>query len=143
MQIPDTAIRSALITAFTGLLDIPAYDTAVPKDVEPLPNLYVIFGTQDNRQHSTNKCNHLWAHVCMLDIVSQQPQGYASKKIVEDILNQIQTVVDLPGTADLDIPGFSVYNTQVLSTTDMSLNTPTQTIVRKIVRYQWILGVSA
>lgn len=146
MTNPDKYIRIACITAinlqFTNAYaTCPIYDTQVPKDVVPIPALRVILSTQTKKQANTTKCGHDWQCTLLFDIINEQPQGYSDRTIIEDIEELISNAIDLnPG--DLDIPPFVVYNTQVADTHDMSLQTQVKSIDRKLVRYQWILGLA-
>ena len=137
--IPDTAIRQGLITALAGI-GTPIYDEEVPKTVIPIPAQRVLMTSQNTTQHDTSKCGHMWMSDIMLDIVSEHDQGYSDRAVPEAILNAINLIID---TLDsIGIPGFIVYNTQVLNIRDLSVQTPTKTINRKLARYQFLLGPS-
>lgn len=143
--LPDKYIRIACIAAInlqftTNYVTCPIYDTQVPKSVDPIPGLRVILSTQTKKQANTTKCGHDWQATLLFDIINEQPQGRSDRTIIENIEELINNALDLnPG--DLDIQPFVVYNTQVLDTHDMPLQTPTVSIDRKLVRYQWILGL--
>lgn len=135
--IPDKYVRKAFLTLFSGI-GTPMYETKVPKDITPIPPQRVLLSTQTNTQHNTNKCGHNWSHSILLDIISEQPQGYSDKSIVEDIWQQINSVVDVQ--SDISVEGFIIYNTQMIESHDIELDTPTKSINRKLVRYQFIMG---
>lgn len=135
--IPDTAIRQGLITALAGI-GTPIYDEEVPKSVIPIPTQRVLLSSQNTAEHDTSKCGHMWMSDILLDIVSEQDQGYSDRAIPETILNEINLIVDI--LQGIGIPGFTVYNTQVLNVRDISLQTATKTINRKLARYQFLLG---
>jgi hypothetical protein len=138
MNIPDTAVRVALISLFAGI-GCPVYDEVVPKSVNPIPATRVLLSTQTDTQHSTSKCGHLWNHTILLDIVSEVAQGYSNKSVVDGIYNAINALVDL-SNGDISLDGFTIYNTQVINSHDMYWNGPVISTNRKLVRYQFIIG---
>ena len=142
--IPDKYIRAAIIIAVKAQLSAnyatcSIYDGEVPKDINPIPPLRIILGTQTAIQQNTTKCGHDWQSTITLDVINEQNQGFSDRSVVEDILQLINNAIDI-SPADLNIIPYVVYNTQYLNSTDMSIETPTKTINRKVVRYQFILG---
>jgi len=139
---PDPNIRKAYIAAFAGIqynsVDVPTYDSQVPKDAAIAP-IRIMLSTQTKTQHNTNKCGHNWQCSILLDIVYEQQQGYVDRAVVENIEQQISDIVDLIGQNDLAIPPFAVLNTQMLNSNDIITQTPTTTVTRKLIRYQHIL----
>lgn len=134
---PDLPVRESVYALLTPL-GSPVYDMQVPKDMI-IPDLYILLTSQTNRQHSTNKCGHLWATTILIDVVYQQSQGFSNRAPLDTLCSAINGVLDL-NAGDIALTGFQVMNTQVLDTHDMgSLNTPTKTINRKLMRYQFIV----
>lgn len=133
---PDLFVRQSLVSLFNGIA--PCYDMVVPKDIA-IPNDYILLTDQENRQHSTNKCGHLWATTILLDVVHQNMQGYTNRAPLDAICNNINKLIDL-NNGDITIANFQVVNTQVLNSRDMTLQTPTMTTNRKLIRYQFILS---
>jgi hypothetical protein len=143
--IPDKYIRQAYITAINAELSAnyvtcAIFETEVPKDVIPIPATRMILSTQTKKQANTTKCGHDWNCTILVDIISEQNQGFSDKSITEDLEELVNNAIDI-SPSDLLIPPFIVYNTQVLSSNDMGLETPTKTINRKVVRFQHILGL--
>lgn len=142
MKNPDTFVRTALIAAFASITSggnpVPVYDMQVPKNIIPVPMRRILLTTQTKSQADTSKCGHNWKCSILVDIVYEQPQGYIDRSITDDIEQQISDIVDL-STGDLSIPPFKVLNTQMLDSHDMSLQTQTTSITRKLVRYQFML----
>jgi hypothetical protein len=129
---PDKYIRKAYLGYILGT---PIYDKEVPKNIDPIPKSYILITSQTKSQENTSKCGHDWNCTIVLDIVATFTQGYADTAMVDDIEESISNVIDLQQDQILIDAGFTVYNTQMLSSTDMTLDTKTQTIIRKIVRY--------
>jgi len=137
-ETPDLQVRQTIYGLITPL-GSPVYDMQVPKDAV-IPDLYILLTSQTNRQHSTSKCGHLWATTILLDVVYQQAQGFSNREPLDALCSNINQVVDLNG-GDITLTGFQVMNTQVLDTHDMgALDTPTKTINRKLMRYQFIVA---
>jgi len=134
---PDLFVREAFVSLFSDV-GAPCYDMVVPKDIE-IPNQYILLTDQENRQHSTNKCGHLWATTILLDVVSQNLAGYSNRQPLDELCSNINSLIDLDN-GDITIANFQVMNTQVLNSRDMTLQTPTKTINRKLIRYQFILA---
>lgn len=142
--IPDKYIRQACIAAINAQLSgnyisCPIFETEVPMNVIPIPSPRIILSSQTLNQENTTKCGHDWSSTIIIEVINEQQRGYSNKAIVEDILQLVNNAIDVsPG--DLNISPFVVYNTQVLGVTDMGYESPTKTINRKSVRYQFILG---
>jgi hypothetical protein len=139
MNIPDTEVRKAFIALISGL-NIPVFDEVVPKNID-IPPTRVLLSTQTDSQVSTNKCGHLWNHTLLIDIVSECPQGFSNKSVVDGIYNSINNLVDL-ASGDISLNGFVVYNTQLQNSHDMYWNGPSISTNRKLVRYQFVIGAS-
>lgn len=144
MVIPDKYIRKAYISLINiqlanSYLTCPIYDSVVPKDIDPIPPLRIILSTQTKKQANTTKCGHDWQCTILLDIIYEQNLGFVDKVIVETIEEVISNAIDL-NPNDIAIPPFIVYNTQILDSHDMSLETQTKSINRKLVRYEHIVG---
>jgi hypothetical protein len=135
---PNKFIRKSLLSLFTTI--VPTFDVEVPKSVDPIPATRILLSTQTKTQRNTSKCGHNWQCSILVEIINEQHQGYADRSIVDDIDEQISDMVDLIGSNDITIPPFTVYNTQYLEEHDMTLETPTKTINRLLVRYQFILN---
>jgi len=143
MKNPDKVIRAKYISLFasvttpngSGVQSVPVYDKLVPKSVIPIPATRIVITTQTKNQANTTKCGHDWATVITLDIINEQPQGYANTSILDDIEEQINNLIDLPN-GDVDFTPFTCYNTQVHTPTDLSYGTPTLSIGRKVLRFE-------
>jgi len=136
-RIPDKYVRKAFLTLLAGI-GTPVYETKVPKSVQPPPAQRVLISTQNNSQHDTSKCGHLWYHSILLDIISENDNGFSQRDKVDDILDTINQIIDVQ--ADIAVDGFTLYNTQVVDIHDMDLDTATKFINRKLVRYQFLIA---
>lgn len=144
---PDKVIRAKYISLFTsvttpaisGVQHVPVYDKLVPKSVVPIPATRIVITTQTKNQANTTKCGHDWATVITLDIINEQPQGFANTAILDDIEEQISDLIDLQN-GDVDFSPFTCYNTQVHTPTDLSYETPTKSIGRKVLRFEHLIS---
>lgn len=146
MTTPDKYIRKAYLLAIaaqfvTDGITCPIYDMQVPKDTSPVPPLRLILSTQTKKQANTSKCGHDWNASILLDIIYEQQQGFTDRSVVDDVETSVNSAIDVE--EDIDCPPFTIYNTQILDTHDMSLQTPTKSITRRLVRIQHIMGLTA
>lgn len=136
---PDTYIRTKYISLFASITSggnpVPVYDKLVPKSIVPVPPTRIVITSQTKNQANTTKCGHDWATVITLDVIHEHPQGYADTAILDDIEQQISDLIDLPGE-DVDFSPFICYNTQVHTPIDLSYETPTLSIGRKVLRFE-------
>ncbi len=138
---PDKYIRakyiSLLSAVFNGSVQVPVFDMRVPKNV--IAPTRIVITSQTKTQSDTTKCGHNWDCSITLDIINELPQGYASTVILDDIEEQISNLIDLQD-GDIDITPFICYNTHTGIPTDLSYETPTLSIGRKVLRFNHKVG---
>lgn len=147
MIIPDKYIRAKYISLLStvttggasGVIPVPVFDMLVPKSTTPIPGIRIVITSQTKSQADTTKCGHNWLCSISLDIINEQYLGFASTVILDDIEEQISNLIDLQG-ADVDFTPFICYNTHVGTPVDMSYQTATQSIGRKVLRYEHLIG---
>lgn len=134
---PDKYIRKAYGQLLSGI-GCPIYDMVLPKDVIPIPQIYVLVSTQTKRPYETTKCGHEWDTTILLDIIGVFENGYARRDLVDDVESAILSAIDTWTfeQTDIEIPPFRVYNTKVDDSHDDYLVTDTKTIVRKLLRFR-------
>lgn len=143
MKNPDETVRTKYISLFStvttpngsGVQVVPVFDKLVPKSVVPIPATRIVITTQTKNQANTTKCGHDWATVITLDIINEQSQGFANTAVLDDIEEQISDLIDLQN-GDVDFSPFICYNTQTHTPVDLSFETPTLSIGRKVLRYE-------
>lgn len=142
MVSPDKFIRKAYSINLANI-GCPIYDMVVPKSVIPVPDIYVLITTQTKSPYQTTKCGHEWDCSVLLDIVCHFDQGFYNRIVIDDIETNILTAIDTWtfNKTDISIPPFRVYNTEIGDSHDMSLDTPTKTIARKLLRFRHFMGV--
>ena len=136
---PSKYIRKAYLSALgsvgIGSVTIPIFDKRVPINVS-VPPTRIIISTQTTRIADENKCDHGWECSIVLDVISEQPISFVNSSIVDDIEGQIMTNIDLwsASKAELMIPPFICYHTTYSDSHDIEIDTPTTTIIRRIIR---------
>lgn len=142
-MVPDKYIRKAYYNLLSGLVSgsvaVPVYDKLVPKSVDPVPAVRVIINSITKKQADTSRAGHNWNATIELDIIAEFSNGNVNSVIVDDIEDQISTIIDLAGP-DISVDNFTVYNTQVTVAADRVMNYPTRSVHSRVVRYNHILG---
>lgn len=137
---PSKYIRKAYISAFgsvgIGSVTIPIYDRRVPISINPIPLIRIIISSQTTRITDENKCDHGWECSILLDIITEQSISFVNSSIVDDIEEQIMTTIDLwsSNKTELQIPPFICYHTTFSDSHDIEIETPTTTLIRRLIR---------
>lgn len=142
MLSPDKYIRAKYFEYEVSTFTFYLFDFQVPEDFIPIPSTYVLMSTQTKQIANETKCGHGWNCSILLDIISEQQHGFLDRSIVDDIETEILTAIDTWTfiKTDIGIQPFIVYYTKVEDSRDLSVNTPTKTIVRKLLRISHILN---
>lgn len=141
MVSPDKYIRKAYLNALSsitsGSINIPVFDRRMPINIKPIPQTRIIISSQTKRSSSESKCGHGWECSMLLDIISEQNVSFVNMAVVDDIEEQINDQIDLwqASHREFYIPPFVCYYTRFSDSHDIELETPTTTIIRKLVRY--------
>lgn len=140
MQSPDKFIRKAYLQLLANI-GCPIYDMVLPKS-ETIPSTYVLITSQTKRPYEETKCGHEWDCTILLDIIAEFNHGFANRAVADDIETAILTAIDTWTfeQQQISIDPFTVYRTVVDDSHDLSLNTPTKTIVRKLLRFRHFLS---
>lgn len=132
---PDKYIREAYISALSSATGLTVFDTGIPINMEPLPKTYIILRNQSKNPFSRDKESWEWLCSLTIDIVDVNEKGYNSSVNVDDIEGQVITIIE----AGITILGFKTKFTRYVDTVSLPVETPTQTIARKVVIYEhWL-----
>ena len=146
MVTPDKYIRRAYLIALanvsSGSVSVPIYDRRVPVNVIPTPATRIIISSQTKQIANETKCGHGWQCSILLDVISEQNNSFVNTAIVDDIEEQISDQIDIWQAKDHDIkiPPFVCYRTLFSDSHDIEIETPTTTIIRKLIRYTHTLN---
>lgn len=138
---PDKYIRRAYLIALTnvsmGSVAVPVFDRRVPINIKPIPSTRIIISSQSKQAFNETKCGHGWECSVLLDIITEQNNSFVNTAIVDDIEQQISDQIDIWQAKghDILIPPFTCYYTRFSDSHDIELETPTTTIIRKLIRY--------
>src|SRR5690606_3990988 len=134
---PNKHIRKAYILALADI-GVPVWSVKVPKTIKPKPTRYVLISSQSKTETVRDKCGFEWLCVVTLDITSVQNLGDSDVAILDDIEEKILSRID----DELPVTGFIVKSAVVLESIDVTLDTPNQSVERRIIMYEhWLNNV--
>lgn len=133
---PDKYIRKAYVDALSSATGLNVWNKGIPKDVEVLPDTYIILRSQTKQRTSVSKQLWEWQSQITIDIVSVNELGYNSTVVVDNIeqtvMNTIESGLTFGG-------GFNNKSTRFIDSVPLDIDTPTNTINRKVVIYEhWL-----
>lgn len=132
---PDKYTRAGIIAALQPL-NVPVWAKKVPKNVSPVPNLYILISTQTKTRYEVSKDCWEWLQQTTLDITSVQPAGYSSTAALDDMEGYIITKIE----EGINIPNFIVKDTRLVDSRPLDTETDTQSIERRILVYEFWLN---
>lgn len=132
---PNKYVRGAWVSALRTATGLNAWDKNVPKSVNPIPERYILVANQRKNRFAVAKDCYEWLGIITLEIISIQPQGFASTAVIDDIEEAVITTI----SNGIEVPGFTVKFTRLLDQNDMDVETDTESIGRRILIYeQWL-----
>lgn len=128
MRTPDKWIRKYFSDTLTGLTVngkvIPISDMRLPEN----STAYILMTTIDKSHDQETKCNKVWNFQQTLDIVTVYPGNTGSRVLCDDIHEAVLNLCE-----NLEVEHFTVYDKSYEFAPDLSSQTSTQTIFRKII----------
>lgn len=128
MRTPDKWIRKYFSEALTGLTVngkvIPIADFNIPLN----SNHYILMTTQNKTHDQETKCGKVWNFQQTLDVVTIFPGYSGSRVLCDDIHEAVLNVCN-----NIQVENFTVLNKGYTFAPDLSNNTSTQSIFRKII----------
>lgn len=136
MDSPNEPLRKAYIQAIaTALAGIPVWAKKIPKNVTPVPSLYILIISQEKQRTAIGKDCWEWLCQITLDITYVNPQGYSDTVKIDDVEAAVITAVE----AGINVEGFMVKSVDLVNSSDLDTETPTQSIERRILIYEhWL-----
>ena len=130
MRNPDNEVRLAFTNALSGIVadgkNVPTCDVIPPIS----GNQYIILSTQSKQVLKENKCHDGWNSQILIDIVKIYDGAVGSRAIV----NQIEEIV-MNRTDLLSVRYFNILKVELEFPNDITTRTNTQTIHRKLIRF--------
>lgn len=130
---PESPLRTAYIAALSGVQ--PIWAGKVPK-TGVVPRSYTIIGSQTKNPTEKGKEGCMeWLCSIVLDLWNVNPAGYSAKGINDNIEEQIIDIIE----QGITVEGFRVNSADFIDSIDLSVETPTQSIERRVITYQhWL-----
>lgn len=144
LQNPNEPLRQAYVNLLREATNLPVYAKMLPKDINPHPAQYIIVSSQT--KNITERSKNLkgaiavvdkfeWDCTIVVDINSVSLAGN-SKPEKNDRIEQIVTDAIHSG---INVNGFDVKSYDIVQSTDLDIQTPTQFIERKIITFNhWL-----
>lgn len=123
---PNKYIRQAIINALSPL---PTYSNRVPKSINT-PNMYAVIESQGKVEYAGSKDGNEWEVNLNLSIYKLNAIGNDAAYELDDELERI-----IPLLKNLKHPLIGIKNATLESEVDMTFDTSTNTINRKILTY--------
>ena len=128
MRTPDKWVRKYFSDTLTGLTVsgkvIPISDMRLPENSDA----YILMTTIDKSHDQETKCEKVWNFQQTLDIVTIYPNNSGSRLLCDEIHEAV-----LNACENISIEHFTVQNKGYEFAPDLSSNTTTQSIYRKII----------
>jgi hypothetical protein len=133
---PDKYIRKAYLAALAGA-GVPVYAKKVPID-KAIPQKYILLSTQTKQRTAVSKNGWEWNTQITIDIVFVGVKGVAQTDKVDDVEGAVIEAIENGITVD----GFAVKSTDLINSQPLDIETPTQSIERRILIYEhWVCQV--
>lgn len=134
---PNKYIRSAYVSALKLATRLPVWYKKVPITVKPIPSKYIILDSQTKNETTNGKIDCFeWLTTIDVNIYNIVTLGTSDASVVDDleqiVINTCRISMRLDG-------GFSNKNTKILESLDLSLDTSTTSVDRKLIKFQiWV-----
>lgn len=132
---PSKYIRAAYITALQNATGLKVWDRIVPKNIQA-PVSYIILDGQ-TKGETANAKGEFFEWTCTIDvnIYRVNEKGYTLGSAVDDIEDKVINTIRF----GIPIPGFSNKDTRIFDSQSLDAETSTQSIDRRIVKFEhWV-----
>lgn len=144
---PNKYVRIGLISAIeTRLSAVPVWYKKVPLDVVPIPLTYIVLDSQAKHQAVISKStiekgvNFEWLTTIDINIYSIKQKGFSDADDVDDMEQEVLSIV----ATGFTIPNFDTKDVRILESQDLSTETDTESIDRKLLKIEiWLNNTSA
>lgn len=132
---PNKYIRTAYINALEATTGLKVWHKKVPLTTKPMPKRYILLDSQTKNEFAKTKCKFDWSCTIDVNIYNVNAPGYSDAEVVDDIEQIVMSLV-LPGLA---IPNFINKRTEILESLDLSVDTNTNSIDRRLIKFDhWL-----
>lgn len=137
---PDKYVRIGYIAALQAATGLKVWHRRIPKNVT-VPAKYIILDTQSKNETVNAKNNEEretyfeWLVTLDVNIYNVNQLGYSNAEAVDDIEQIVISVI----RQWINIPNFNNKNTEIIESQDLSADTTTQSIDRKLIKFEhWL-----
>jgi len=136
---PNKYIRQAYIQALSVATGLNVWHKKVPKTVNPIPKQYLLLDSQTKNETVKAKLDYFeWLATLDLQIYNYNPKGFTDTEKVDNIEEIVIETIRVNG---ISIPNFSNKNVDILDSIDLDLETDTNSIDRRIIKFEhWLYG---
>lgn len=139
---PNKYVRIGLISAIEiRIPDVPVWYKKVPLNELPIPLKYILLDSQTKIQTVVSKSttekgvNFEWLTTIDINIYSLKDFGFSDADDVDDIEQEILSIV----TTGFTIPNFDTKDVRIIESQDLSTETQTNSIDRKLLKIEiWL-----
>jgi hypothetical protein len=142
MRNPNKYIKKAYKNLLDDM-DIPLYDQRVPANIKIKPgDKYLLISGIGKSEADRTKCDNAYNVAFQLDIIVHGERGYVDTSVLDDLEEEITDRIFPSVKQDIDLSedGFICYNTFLDQNVDLPIDTPTETILRRILRFRHVVG---
>lgn len=138
---PNKYVRIGYIARIKAITGLPVWYKKIPRNTTPVPKVYILLDSQSKNETVQSKStsermlNFEWRTTIDVNIYSVKDPGFSDASVVDDIeekvLNEIRNGVAIPSFKNKDV--------QILESTDLSIDTDTMSIDRKLIKFEnWL-----
>jgi len=133
---PDKYLRTAYVDALRpALTGVNVWAKKIPKDVTPLPKRYVLITSQTKSRTEVSKGCYEWLCSIMVDVFNVNVAGYAKPENNDDYEEIIIDTIE----SGIVVPFFQVKSYDFIDSIDLDIETPAQSLERRVIVYQhWL-----
>lgn len=139
---PDKYLRAAYITALESATGLKVWHKRIPKNVAAPPKYIILDSLSKNETliakptEGENKNTYFeWSCTVDVNIYNVNVSGYSNAAQVDDVEQKVISIV----RSGIEVPNFKNRDTRILESLDLSAETTTQSIDRKMVKFEHVL----
>ena len=132
---PNQPLRAGLATVLTPI-DVPVESKNFPIDTKTTKR-YILISSQTKQRFAVSKDCYDYLCSVQIDVNSIFSNGVANADSNDELEGQIVNQIE-GGT--LEVEGFRINEIRFIQSIDLDVSTPTMTILRRVITYQFWLG---
>lgn len=134
IQNPNTAIRTALVSALGTATGLIVKKDRIPLNTTPIPTKYIILQSQAKQPTERTKDCYEWLASINIDIYIINTLGYVGGIPIDNYEEQVINAME-----SLDIPNWNLKRVLLIQSNDLPVDTLTSSIERRVLQYNlWL-----